>query len=152
MEPSSWHRSSMRRPRKVVSLTSSSMPHQGPTSDDDLAEVCADHPTQGRSIEQRIRDAFREPHPFARKAALLKAHEVPWLSVYAKRTMRTAVVFVPLAVVVLGWPFAARWVVEISNGTFFTNRPKPAVEHEPTKSHKITRRAMLQEGPVKLES
>ena len=92
-----------------------------------------------------IRDAFREPHPFSRNTAYLKPYDVPWASVYLKRQLRTARIFFPLAVVMFGWPYLAKQVIERSKGVNVAEA-KPVPE-KPAKSHKVMRRVMLQEGP-----
>lgn len=115
-----------------------------------------DSTSQNRTITQKLKDAFREPHPFARNTATLKPHAVPWFSVYAKRQLRTLGVLAPLAMVVFGWPFAGKWLVNWSNQVYSASPERREGSggevHESVKSHKLVRRGMLQEGPVRLET
>ena len=75
---------------------------------------------------------------------------------YAKRTLRTFGVLAPLAVVVFGWPFAGKYLVNLSNGVYASSAPRSqgrgSEEREERKSHKIARRAMLQQGPERLDA
>ncbi|KAF2160833.1 hypothetical protein M409DRAFT_28713 [Zasmidium cellare ATCC 36951] len=64
-----------------------------------------------------IRDTVREKHPFERNTTLLKPHAVAWER-YAKQLGRTAIFYVPAAIVVFGWPVAMKWVVNWSNGVY----------------------------------
>ncbi|GAB7358375.1 hypothetical protein MBLNU230_g2445t1 [Neophaeotheca triangularis] len=56
-----------------------------------------------------------EAHPHARAPAQLRPHPVE-LSFYTRRLRRTAALFLPVAVVVFAWPFAARAWIEAGNG------------------------------------
>ncbi|KAF2438144.1 hypothetical protein P171DRAFT_437218 [Karstenula rhodostoma CBS 690.94] len=47
-----------------------------------------------------------EPHPFARNPVTMKSHAVNY-SIYPKRVARAGALFVPGALIILGWPFAA---------------------------------------------
>ncbi|KAK3712165.1 hypothetical protein LTR37_009256 [Vermiconidia calcicola] len=91
-----------------------------------------------------LREALREEHPFVRKPT----HPVPWFSVYAKRQLRTAGVLLPLAVVVFGWPFAAKRLVNWRNGVNASDEKER--RREQRRSRKVLRRVMLQGGPVRM--
>ena len=68
---------------------------------------------------------------------VLKPHAVSWFGVYLKRQFLTASVFFPIAVVMFGWPFLAKPMVERSNG---------GSKERPSQSRKAVRRVMLQGG------
>ena len=57
------------------------------------------------------------------------------------RILLQARIFFPLAVVMFGWPYFAKKVIERSKVVNVEEK-----KEKPTKSHKVMRRVMLQEG------
>lgn len=62
-----------------------------------------------------LRSLFAEAHPFARKTAYLKPHSVAW-KFYRTKLGRASLMYFPGMTLVLGWPWAAKWLIMKGNG------------------------------------
>lgn len=62
-----------------------------------------------------LRSLFAEAHPFARKTAYLKPHSVAW-KFYRTKLGRASLMYFPGMTLVLGWPWAAKWMIMKGNG------------------------------------
>ncbi|KAF1976873.1 hypothetical protein BU23DRAFT_14235 [Bimuria novae-zelandiae CBS 107.79] len=64
-------------------------------------------PTQKFAMFRTAARYLTEPHPFARNPVTVKSHALDF-SLYPKRIARTGAFVMPMAVLVLGWPMAAK--------------------------------------------
>ncbi|KXS99171.1 hypothetical protein AC578_3039 [Pseudocercospora eumusae] len=66
---------------------------------------------------RKLRNMFKEAHPFARDTAYLRPHPVAW-EFYTSKLGRAAKFYSLGVVLFFGWPFAMKYAVNYRNGLY----------------------------------
>jgi len=70
------------------------------------------------TFKQLLSHAFREPHPIEFKPVVYRSHARPSLAHYGMRAVRPTLLWAGFMTCILGWPLAAKALVQMSNGVY----------------------------------